>query len=200
MATSAPSRANSTATARPMPESPPVISATLPSSLPAALYSGASYCGRGRSSASMPGFSCAGPGRAAWACGRGGRRASRLPFRGVHRSGWVSAFCCSGMAPPPCTTGGARGLPERLGRGSGAGGVGSSNGRARPPPRARSTFWKPRGSRPPRWARAPRKGSRSLLLDLVGSACPECTAQRRAGRQHAPAPPAAPAPAAWRGC
>ena len=32
MAMSAPSRANSTATARPMPESPPVISATLPSS------------------------------------------------------------------------------------------------------------------------------------------------------------------------
>ena len=34
MATSAPSRANSTATARPMPKSPPVISATLPSSFP----------------------------------------------------------------------------------------------------------------------------------------------------------------------
>ena len=37
IATSAPSRAYITATARPMPESPPVISATLPSSLPAGL-------------------------------------------------------------------------------------------------------------------------------------------------------------------
>ena len=34
MATSAPSRANRTATARPMPLSPPVMSATLPSSRP----------------------------------------------------------------------------------------------------------------------------------------------------------------------
>src|SRR5438270_781022 len=37
IATSAPSRANSTATARPMPESPPVISAALPLSLSAPL-------------------------------------------------------------------------------------------------------------------------------------------------------------------
>jgi hypothetical protein len=34
MATSAPSRANSTATARPMPLSPPVITAALPVSRP----------------------------------------------------------------------------------------------------------------------------------------------------------------------
>ena len=38
MATSAPSRAKKNATARPIPESPPVTSAALPSSFPAALY------------------------------------------------------------------------------------------------------------------------------------------------------------------
>ena len=57
MATAAPSRANSVATARPMPESPPVISAILPSSLPAALYWAASYRGFGESSDSSPGES-----------------------------------------------------------------------------------------------------------------------------------------------
>ena len=40
MATSAPSRAKSTATARPIPESPPVMMATFPSSLPEPRYSG----------------------------------------------------------------------------------------------------------------------------------------------------------------
>src|SRR5438094_2875221 len=46
-----------TATARPIPESPPVTSATFPESLPAGLYRGASYFGRGSSSASIPGLS-----------------------------------------------------------------------------------------------------------------------------------------------
>ena len=57
MATSAPSRAYSTATARPMPESPPVIKATFPWSFPEPLYLGAWYCGRGSSSDSSPGLS-----------------------------------------------------------------------------------------------------------------------------------------------
>ena len=54
---SAPSRANRIATARPMPESPPVIRATLPSSLPEPFQKGASYMGCGSSAASLPGLS-----------------------------------------------------------------------------------------------------------------------------------------------
>jgi len=46
----------STATARPIPESPPVINATLPSSFFEPTYYGASYIGAGSSLASMPGF------------------------------------------------------------------------------------------------------------------------------------------------
>ena len=41
--------------ARPIPESPPVIRATSPSSFPAGLYSRASNCGRGLIFASIPG-------------------------------------------------------------------------------------------------------------------------------------------------
>src|SRR5581483_8489821 len=57
IATSAPSRAYITATARPIPESPPVINATFPSSLFAGLYRRAWYFGFGSSSASSPGLS-----------------------------------------------------------------------------------------------------------------------------------------------
>src|SRR6185369_2894037 len=72
-ATSAPSRAKSTATARPIPESPPVIKATLSFSLPAPAYRGAWCRGRGFSFASMPGFG--------WCCaGIGERGSSSLPL------------------------------------------------------------------------------------------------------------------------
>src|SRR5262245_34777993 len=48
-----------------MPESPPVISATLSCSLPEALYAWARYCGRGSILLSRPGF--------CWCCsGKGG--------------------------------------------------------------------------------------------------------------------------------
>ncbi|WP_456340168.1 hypothetical protein [Streptomyces caniscabiei] len=55
MATSAPSLAYSSATARPMPESAPVISATSPSSFPQARYRVARQRGAVRVSASRPG-------------------------------------------------------------------------------------------------------------------------------------------------
>src|SRR5688572_5245320 len=54
-ATSAPSLAKTIATARPIPLSPPVISATLPSSFPHALYFGSLALGRGRIFDSSPG-------------------------------------------------------------------------------------------------------------------------------------------------
>jgi hypothetical protein len=54
MATLAPSRANSTLTARPMPLSPPVISAVLPSSRPEPAKRG-SNSGAGTISVSRPG-------------------------------------------------------------------------------------------------------------------------------------------------
>ncbi len=44
---SAPSRAKISATARPIPESPPVMRATLSCNFPAGLYSSAAYRGRG---------------------------------------------------------------------------------------------------------------------------------------------------------
>src|SRR5688572_7978881 len=57
-----------------MPESPPVISAALPSSLPAARYRGASYFGFGSRSFSRPGLGsfCSGNGGlgSSWICGR----------------------------------------------------------------------------------------------------------------------------------
>jgi hypothetical protein len=56
MATSAPSRANSTATARPMPLSPPVIRATLPASLPLPWCWGRVASGVGVISCSIPGW------------------------------------------------------------------------------------------------------------------------------------------------
>ncbi len=56
MTMSAPSRANSTATARPMPLSAPVIRAAKPSSLPEPFQNGASYMGAGSSRYSSPGF------------------------------------------------------------------------------------------------------------------------------------------------
>src|SRR6476660_249746 len=55
MAIWAPSRAMATATARPMPLSPPVMSATLPLSLPTPGYFGV-YSGRGCISRSRPGW------------------------------------------------------------------------------------------------------------------------------------------------
>ena len=55
MATLAPSLANNIATARPMPESPPVMSATLPFNFPAAWYAFNSATGLGVISASIPG-------------------------------------------------------------------------------------------------------------------------------------------------
>src|SRR5512144_2928241 len=58
MATWAPSLANATATARPMPESPPVTSARFPSSRPRPLYSRISSCGSGAISLVTPGYCC----------------------------------------------------------------------------------------------------------------------------------------------
>jgi len=55
---SAPSRANITATARPIPESPPEMRATFPLSFPEPAYNGALYCGRGWTFVSRPGDSC----------------------------------------------------------------------------------------------------------------------------------------------
>src|SRR3954462_15692117 len=75
MATSAPSRAKSTAAARPMPESPPVTMATLSSSFSEPLYCGARYLGRGRIFDSMPGC--------CWCCGGKGTFGLRLPSRGI---------------------------------------------------------------------------------------------------------------------
>src|SRR5438045_1644981 len=53
-----------------MPESPPVIRAALPCSLPEPLYRGAWYCGRGIISESRPGLSCfcGGKGGLGWVC------------------------------------------------------------------------------------------------------------------------------------
>ena len=53
---SQPSRANRTATARPMPESAPVIRAAKPSSLPEPFQKGASYIGAGSKADSSPGL------------------------------------------------------------------------------------------------------------------------------------------------
>src|SRR4051794_13696259 len=75
MATSAPSRANSTAAARPMPESPPVTMATLSNSFSEPLYCGARYFGRGRILDSIPGF--------CWCCAGNGGLGLRLPSRGI---------------------------------------------------------------------------------------------------------------------
>src|SRR3954447_1666880 len=58
MATSAPSLAKATQTARPMPESPPVTRATRPASLPVPVYARISSCGSGVISDSTPGRSC----------------------------------------------------------------------------------------------------------------------------------------------
>jgi hypothetical protein len=55
IATLAPSLANATATARPIPLSPPVMIATFPISFPAARYSCFTVCGRGRISVWWPG-------------------------------------------------------------------------------------------------------------------------------------------------
>ena len=60
--TFAPSLANAIATARPMPLSPPVMSAVFPSSLPLPTYSFASAAGGGR-------IGCSRPGCCVWCCG-----------------------------------------------------------------------------------------------------------------------------------
>src|SRR6266516_7943422 len=58
MATLAPSLAKATATARPMPESPPVISARRPSSRPRPVYPCISSAGCGLISPAVPGYGC----------------------------------------------------------------------------------------------------------------------------------------------
>ncbi len=58
MSTSAPSRAKAIATARPIPESPPVISARLPSSLPLPRYDSSPWSGLGVISPVEPGADC----------------------------------------------------------------------------------------------------------------------------------------------
>src|SRR5438094_661769 len=58
MATSAPSLAKATATARPIPESPPVTSARRPSSRPRPVYSRISSAGSGLISPAVPGYCC----------------------------------------------------------------------------------------------------------------------------------------------
>src|SRR6478735_5220915 len=58
IATSAPSRANAMATARPMPESPPVISARRPSSRPVPRYDCSPWSGTGSMRPVRPGGSC----------------------------------------------------------------------------------------------------------------------------------------------
>src|SRR5687768_7502959 len=58
IATSAPSRAKAIATALPMPESPPVMSATLSAMHPEPSYDSAPWSACGFSSASVPGGSC----------------------------------------------------------------------------------------------------------------------------------------------
>jgi hypothetical protein len=60
MSTSAPSRAKAIATARPMPLSPPVISAALPSSLPLPTYECSPKSGAVDILDSSPGGCCAG--------------------------------------------------------------------------------------------------------------------------------------------
>src|SRR5688572_429845 len=96
MATAAPSRANSAATARPMPESPPVMRATLPSSLPAALYAPASKRGFGESSDSSPGDS--------WCCfGNGGRGSFSGPsFFAALDFATERSFVLAFIETPPC--------------------------------------------------------------------------------------------------
>jgi len=72
MATSAPSRANSTATARPMPLSPPVMRATLPASFPDPWCRGPAS-GSGVISSSIPGCDWRWGGcGCSWSSGMGG--------------------------------------------------------------------------------------------------------------------------------
>src|SRR5690554_1928206 len=75
-----------------MPESPPVISAVLPSSLPAALYSPASNRGFGVSSDSRPGASC-------FCFGNGGRGCFIGPLADL-RFAVIGHLLCLAL---PCT-------------------------------------------------------------------------------------------------